>query len=158
MKGYAGKILRVDLSNGTFEVTEPDEQFYRKYVGGACLGAYYLLKEMGAGIDPLAPENMIVFSISSLTGAPISGNARHCVTTKSPLTGTIASSEGGGFWGPELKFAGFDAIVITGKAKKPVYLWIHDGVYELRDASHLWGKMTGEVQDAIRDELGSVMS
>ena len=153
MKGYAGKILHVDLSNGTFNVEEPEEIFYRKYIGGACLGAYYLLKEMEAGIDPLAPENMIVVSISSITGAPISGNARHCVTTKSPLTGTIASSEGGGFWGPELKFAGFDAIVITGKAEKPVYLWIHDGEYELRDASHLWGKMTGDAQDAIRDEL-----
>ncbi|MCP4403483.1 MAG: aldehyde ferredoxin oxidoreductase family protein [bacterium] len=154
MKGYSGKILHVDLSKGTFDVEEPDEIFYRKYVGGACLGAYYLLKGMGARIDPFSPENMFVVSISSITGAPISGNARHCVTTKSPLTGTIASSEAGGFWGPELKFAGFDAIVIAGKAEKPVYLWIHDGEYELRDASHLWGKMTGDVQDAIRNELG----
>ncbi len=154
MKGYSGKILHVDLSNGTFFVEEPDTKFYRKYIGGACFGAYYLLKEMGPGIDPFAPENVIVFSISSIPGAPISGNSRHCVTTKSPLTGTLASSEGGGFWAPELKFAGFDAIVIKGRSEKPVYLWIHDGEYELRDATHLWGKITGDVQDAIRKELG----
>jgi len=97
---------------------------------------------------------VLVFSISAVVGAPISGNARHAVSAKSPLTGGIGSSEGGGFWGPELRFAGFDALVITGRSPKPVYLWIHDGQYELKDASHLWGKVTGEVQDAIRGELG----
>ncbi len=154
MKGYTGKILHVDLSNERFFVEEPNEVFYRKYIGGACMGAYYLLKDMPSGKDAFSEENILVFSISCLTGAPISGNARHCVTAKSPLTGTIASSEGGGFWGPELKFAGFDAIVVKGKSKKPVYLWIHDGAYELRDASGIWGKITGDSQDAIRKELG----
>ena len=90
---------------------------------------------------------------SAVVGAPISGTARHAVSAKSPLTGTLGSSEGGGFWGPELRFAGFDAIVLTGKSPKPVYLWVHDGQYELRDAAHLWGKVTGEVQDGIRKEL-----
>jgi len=154
MKGYAGKILHVDLSAGKMTVEQPEEKFYRKYIGGACMGAYYLLEGMDAGVDPFAPENIIVFAVSSITGAAISGNARHCVTSKSPLTGGIASSEGGGFWSPQLKFAGFDAIVIKGKSEKPVYLWIHDGEYELKDASHLWGKITGEVQDTIREELG----
>ena len=96
----------------------------------------------------------MVFAVSGVVGAPISGSGRHCVTSKSPLTGGIASSEAGGFWGPELRFAGFDAIVIRGKAARPVYLWVHDGQAELRDASHLWGKVTGEVQDRLRKELG----
>jgi aldehyde:ferredoxin oxidoreductase len=153
MKGYNGKILHVNLTTKSFTVEEPEEGFYRKYIGGACMGAYYLLKEMPAGVDALSPDNVMVIALSSVTGAPISGNARHCITTKSPLTGTIASSEGGGFWAPEMKFSGFDAIVIKGKADKPVYLWVHDGEYELRDAGHLWGKLTGDVQDKIREEL-----
>src|SRR5512136_2775222 len=154
MKGFSGKILHVNLTSGTFEVAHPPESFYRKYVGGACLGNYYVFKGLKAGADPLGPENVLVFAISAVVGAPISGNARHAVSAKSPLTGTIGSSEGGGFWGPELRFAGFDALVITGRSPKPVYLWVHDGQYELKDASHLWGKVTGEVQDAIRGELG----
>ncbi len=154
MKGFSGNILHVDLSKGAFEVEQPPEAFYRQYVGGACLGNYYVFKGMKAGVDPLGPENVLVFAISAVVGAPISGNARHAVSAKSPLTGTIGSSEGGGFWGPELRFAGFDAIVLTGRSPGPVYLWIHDGQYELKDAGHLWGKITGEVQDAIRQELG----
>ena len=153
MKGYTQKILHVDLSRGSFEVEEPPESFYRKYAGGACMGAYYVTKLVPPKVDPLSPDNVLVFAISAVVGAPIHGNARHCVTAKSPLTGTIASSEGGGYWGPELKFAGFDAVVIRGKAAKPVYLWIHEGRYELRDAAGLWGRTTGDVQDAIRAEL-----
>jgi len=154
MKGYTGKILHVDLSTGSMEVEQPPQEFYRRYVGGACMGAYYLFKLMPPKVDALSPENTLVFSISPVVGAQISGSARHCVTAKSPLTGGIASSEGGGYWGPELKFAGFDAVVLRGKAPEPVYLWIHDGEFELRNASHLWGKVTGEVQDALRAELG----
>lgn len=154
MKGNLGKVLHVDLSKGSFGIEHPGEDFYRKYIGGACVGAYYLLKEMPPKTDPLAPESVMVFSTSSVVGAPISGNSRHCVTAKSPQTGGIASSEAGGFWGPELRFAGFDAIVIKGKASKPVYLLIKDGEFELRDASSLWGHTTGEAQDLIRNELG----
>jgi aldehyde:ferredoxin oxidoreductase len=154
MKGYSGKILHVNLTEGTFEVEKPSESFYRQYAGGACMGNYYVFKGMKAGADPLGPENVLVFAISAVVGAPISGNARHTVSAKSPQTGTIGSSEGGGYWGPELRFAGFDAIVITGRSPKPVYLWIHDGACELKDASHLWGRVTGEAQDAIRKELG----
>lgn len=154
MKGFTGKILHIDLHDGSFMIEEPEELFYRKYIGGACMGAYYVLKGMVAGTQPFAPEAVLAFTTGPITGAPISGNPRHCVTAKSPLTDGIASSEGGGFWAPELKFAGFDALIITGKAEKPVYLWVHDGEYEVKDASHLWGKLTGEVQEAVRKELG----
>ncbi|HCM27163.1 MAG: hypothetical protein A2Z99_07195 [Treponema sp. GWB1_62_6] len=154
MKGNIGNILRVDLGKGKFEVEHPTEEFYRKYIGGACMGAYYLLKEMAPKTDPFAPESVMVFSTSSVVGAPISGNSRHCVTAKSPQTGGLASSEAGGYWGPELRFAGFDAIVIKGKSPKPVYLWIKDGICELRDAAAVWGLTTGEAQDGIREELG----
>jgi aldehyde:ferredoxin oxidoreductase len=153
MKGNTGRILHVDLTAGSFAVETPDETFYRTYVGGACMGAYYVMRTVPVGADPLGPENVLVFTTSAITGAPISGNPRHCASAKSPLTGGIMNSEGGGYWGPELKFAGFDAIVLHGKAASPAYLWVHDGQCEIRDASRLWGRETGEVQDAIRQEL-----
>jgi aldehyde:ferredoxin oxidoreductase len=153
MKGFTGNILHVNLSDGKVSIENPIETFYRKYLGGSCLGAYYLLKDMKPGIDALDPESILVFAIGPTTGAPVSGVSRHSVTGKSPLTGTICSSEAGGYWGPELKFAGLDAIVIIGKSSKPVYLWIHDGECELRGATQLWGKETGEAQDEIKKEL-----
>ena len=152
--GYNRKVLHVDLTHQTLRVEEPDEALYRKYAGGSALALYYLLKELPAGVEPLSPENVLVLALSVLTGAPISGQSRMTAAAKSPLTGGIGDSQTGGFWPAELKFAGFDVIVIKGKAEKPVYLWIHDGEYEFRDASHLWGKITGEAEAAIRDELG----
>lgn len=154
MKGYAGKILHVNLTDETFVVEQPDEHFYRTYIGGSCVGTYYVMKGMKPGTDPLAPESVLVFSIGPLAGSNISGAARHAVTGKSPQTGGIMASEAGGYWAPELKWAGFDAVVLTGKSAKPVYLWIHDGNFELRDASHLWGKTTKDAQSLIREELG----
>ncbi len=151
--GYNGKILRVDLSNKIISVDEPDEYFYRTYGGGSCLGAYYLLKELEPGIDPLNPDNPLIFAGSVVTGAPVPGFARSAIISKSPLTGTIGESQAGGFFGPELKFAGYDAIVVKGKAEKPVYLSIRDGEAEIKDAAHLWGKTTGEAQAIIREEL-----
>ena len=109
---------------------------------------------MPGGVDPLGPENMLVLALSVLTGTAISGQSRMTAAAKSPLTGGIGDSQSGGFWPAELKFAGFDAIIIKGRAEKPVYLWVHDGEYELRDASHLWGKITGEAEAAIQEELG----
>jgi aldehyde:ferredoxin oxidoreductase len=152
--GYWGKILRVDLSRGEISVEEHDELWYRTYMGGACVGAFYLLQEMPAGVEPLSAENMIVFAPSVVTGTPASGFSRHAVISKSPLTGLISDSQAGGFWGPELKAAGYDAIVVVGRAEKPVYLWVHDGQAEIRDAAQLWGKDTGEAQAALREELG----
>lgn len=152
--GYNGKILKVNLSTKEVGVDEPDEYFYRTYMGGATLGAYYLLKEMKPKIDAFDPEALIIFAPSVLTGTPAPGFSRHSVVCKSPLTGAIADTEAGGFWGPELKFAGYDAIVVKGKANEPVYLWINNGKVEIRTASHIWGKTTGETQTTIRKELG----
>jgi aldehyde:ferredoxin oxidoreductase len=152
--GYMGKILRVDLTSETITVEEPSSDFYRKHLGGSALNLYYLLQEMPAKVDALAPENILALSVGVTTGVPISGQSRMTATAKSPLTGAIGDSQCGGFWPAKLKFAGFDGIIIKGKAAKPVYLWIDDGQAELRDASHLWGKITGETEAAIRDELG----
>lgn len=152
--GYTGNILHVDLTNAQLSVEQPGEAFYRKYMGGSALAMYYLLNELPPGADPLGPENVLVLALSVLTGSPISGQSRMTAAAKSPLTGGIGDSQGGGFFPAEMKFAGFDAVVIKGKAEKPVYLWIHDGQFELRDASHLWGKITGEAESAIRSELG----
>jgi aldehyde:ferredoxin oxidoreductase len=152
--GYNGKILHVNLTSGTFEVEKPSEEFYRKYLGGSALNSYYLLKLVPAGADPLGEENVLAVSVSVTTGAPIAGQSRVCVGAKSPLTGLIGDSQSGGYFPAELKYAGFDAIIIRGKSPKPVYLWVNDGEYELRDASHLWGKITGEVEDLIWKELG----
>ena len=152
--GYNGKILRVDLSRKEVTVEEPDEYFYRTYGGGACLGAYYLLKEMSPGVEPFSPDNIIIFAGSVVNGVPVPGFARSGIVFKSPLTGAIADTQAAGYFGPELKFSGFDAIIVKGKSKKPAYLWIHDGEAEIKDASHIWGKTTGEAQDTIRTELG----
>jgi aldehyde:ferredoxin oxidoreductase len=152
--GYQGKILHVHLDDLTLEVEQPDEAFYRTYMGGSALGAYYLLKHTPAKADPLGPENTLVLALSVLTGAPISGQSRLTSVAKSPLTDAVGDAQCGGFFPAELKFAGFDAIVVHGQAEKPVYLWIHDGEAELRPADHLWGKVTGEVDDLLKAELG----
>jgi len=152
--GYNGKILHVDLTTGRLEVEEPDELFYRRYLGGSALGMYYALKLTPAHADPLGPDNVLVLSLGVTTGAAISGQSRVTATAKSPLSGAIGDAQGGGFWPAEAKAAGFDAFVIKGKAEKPVYLWVQDGEAELRDAGHLWGKVTGEVQASVQEELG----
>jgi len=151
--GFHGKILHVDLTAGRVEVEEPDETLYRKYMGGSAMGAYYLLKHTPPGADPLGPENTLSLTVGVVTGAPISGQSRVTATAKSPVTGLVGDSQAGGFWPAELKAAGFDGIVIHGRAERPVYLWVHDGDAELRDAAHLWGQFTADVEDAIWDEL-----
>jgi aldehyde:ferredoxin oxidoreductase len=151
--GYAGKVLHVNLTDGTLETEEPTEQFYRAYVGGSALGLYYLLKHSPAGADPLGPENVLVFALAGATGAAISGQSRCTVTAKSPLTDAVGDSQAGGFWPAELKFAGFDAIVVRGASPNPVYLWIKDGEAELRDAAHLWGRVTSEAERILKEEL-----
>ncbi|MBA7646252.1 putative oxidoreductase YdhV [subsurface metagenome] len=152
--GYTGKILRVNLSNNTISVEELDKKFCRKYIGGTGFIAYYLYKELNPGINPLGPDNKLIFALGPLTGVSLPGNTRACIGAKSPLTGGIIKSEPGGNWGAELKHAGFDGTIVDGKAEKPVYLWIHDGEASIRDASHLWGKNTKETQETIRAELG----
>jgi aldehyde:ferredoxin oxidoreductase len=151
--GYTGKILHVDLSKGKISTEQPTEEFYKTYIGGSAMGTYYVFKNTPAGADPLGPENTLAIMISATTGVSISGNSRMNATAKSPLTGLIGDSQVGGFFPAELKFSGFDGIVFTGKSPKPVYLWVHDGEAELRDASHLWGKITGDAEKMIREEL-----
>ncbi|MFH0769549.1 MAG: aldehyde ferredoxin oxidoreductase family protein [Chloroflexota bacterium] len=150
--GYNGKILRVNLSKNSTSVETTDELFCRKYLGGAGFISYFLLKELRQGIDPLSPENKLIFALGPVTGVPLPGSGRHCVGAKSPLTGGYGKAESGGYWGAELKHAGYDTIIVEGKAKKPVYLWIHDGEVYIKDASHLWGKTTKETEQAIRTE------
>jgi aldehyde:ferredoxin oxidoreductase len=152
--GSAGKILHVDLTIGKISIEQPEEGFYKTYIGGSAMGIYYLYKNTPAGTDPLGAGNTLAFMISPTTGVSISGQSRMNVTAKSPETGLIGDSQVGGFFPAELKFAGFDGIVFTGKSPKPVYLWVHDNEAELRDASHLWGKITAEVEGTIREELG----
>ena len=152
--GYHGKILHVDLTAGRLKVEEPDETFYRKYMGGSAMGTHYLLQHTPPGADSLGPGNTLSLMVGVVTGAPFSGQSRVCATAKSPVTGLVGDSQSGGFWPAELKAAGFDGIVIHGQAERPVYLWVHDGEAELRDAAHLWGQFTADVEDAIREELG----
>lgn len=156
--GYNGKILRVDLSQGTILVDEPEDNFYRSYFGGRGFISYYLLKEMKTGVDPLSSGNKLVFAAGVVTGAPVGGCGRNSVGAKSPLTGAYGDAEVGGYWGAELKHAGYDAIIVDGKAAKPVYLWIKDGEVELRDATHLWGKTTADCQEIIRSDVGESLA
>lgn len=152
--GYTGKILRVNLSDKSISIEEPDDKFYRRYFGGTGLIGYYLLKELKPGIDPLGPDNKLIFSAGVITGVPCAGCGRSGVGSKSSLTNGWGDSQGGGFWPAELKRAGWDAIIVEGKAANPVYLWLNDDKVEIRDASHLWGKATKEVERQIQDELG----
>ena len=148
-----GRIARVDLTRRSHRVEEPEEAFYRTYFGGSALACYYLLKECAAGVDPLGPDNLLVFAASPLVGSGIPGANRYTVAAISPLTGFYGEGEAGGWWSPELKRAGFDAVLVEGRAEKPVYLWIHDGQIEIRDAGALWGQGTGETQRRIEKEV-----
>ncbi len=152
-KPYNGKIIRVDLSKGEVKTEVLPELIYRKYLGGGALASYFLLSEMPKGVDPLGPENILVFACSPITGTTVPGASRYTVAAKSPLTGGFGEAEAGGWWAPEFKWAGYDAIIIKGISPKPVYLWIKDDKIELRDASSLTGKTTGEAERMIREEL-----
>jgi aldehyde:ferredoxin oxidoreductase len=153
--GYGGKILRINLSSGETSVEKPEDVFYRRYIGGRGFISYFLLKELERGIDALDPRNKLIFANGPVTGVPVAGSGRNSVGAKSPLTGGYGDAEVGGFWGAELKHAGYDAMIIDGKARSAVYIWIQDDKVEIRDAKHLWGKTTLECQKAIQDELGS---
>ncbi len=155
MNGYTGKILKVDLTTGTLEIEQPSESLYRRYFGANGFIGYYLLKELPANVDPLGPDNLLVFAAGPMTGVPIAGSGRSAVGGKSPLTGGYGESDVGGFFGAEMRRAGFDAVVVRGKAASPVYLWLHDGEAEIRPAEHLWGKSTADTQEAVRAELGA---
>lgn len=152
--GYHGKILVADLTRGQLTVDEPGDDFYRTYMGGTNFGMYYILKHMPAGADPLGPDNVLTLMLSVLTGMPFSGQSRMTANARSPLTGAIGDSQAGGFFPAELKSAGFDGIVVLGRAASPVYLWIKDGQAELRDAADLWGLGAWDTETRLRAALG----
>ncbi len=152
--GYLNRILRVNLTEQTIKVEELDKGFIRKYLGGRSLALYYLLKETKPNIDPFSEANLLIFATGALTGNAGPAIPRYTVVTKSPLTGGLGASEAGGFWGPELKFAGYDALIIEGVAKRPVYIWIKDDSVEIKDAENVWGLGSCEAQEKIKDEVG----
>jgi aldehyde:ferredoxin oxidoreductase len=152
--GFTGKILHVDLGSAQMIIEEPPETFYRKYMGGSAMGLYYLLREMPPKVDPLSSQNVLALFTGPTTGAPISGQSRLNANAKSPISGAIGDAQSGGFFPAELKFAGFDGIVIKGRSPIPVYLSILHGKPSLHDAAHLRGKLTAEVDEILRGELG----
>ncbi len=149
-----GKILRVDLTNGKISEEFPDEETLKLYLGGAGLATKYLIDEVPKGIDPLGPENKLIFMTGPLTGTPSPSTGRYCVIAKSPLTGIWGEANSAGFWGRDLKRSGVDGIIFEGISPKPVYLVTEDGKAELKDASHLWGKNTSETTRIIKEDLG----
>jgi aldehyde:ferredoxin oxidoreductase len=153
--GYTGRILHVDLTNRKIDVEEKDEAFFRSYLGGRGIGYHYLMQMVPAQVDPLSPDNILVLATGVMTGSPLAASCRFAAVGKSPLTGTAAESEAAGFFGPELKKAGFDAVVIGGRSETPVYLFVNDGQASIKDATAIYQLGSKEVEDAIRDELGS---
>ncbi|MEM2735752.1 MAG: aldehyde ferredoxin oxidoreductase N-terminal domain-containing protein, partial [Candidatus Bathyarchaeia archaeon] len=149
-----GRILRVDLSSGSIEVEELDWEIAAKYVGGRGYAAKLLYDGLPKGVDPLSPENILVFATGPVTGLPAPTSGRFSISAKSPLTGTIMDSNCGGYIGVELKRAGFDVIIVEGASPSPVYLLIRNEGAELKPAEHLWGKLVDEVQGMIRREVG----
>lgn len=154
MSSVLGKVLRVDLTTGVVTKEELSADLAKAFLGGRGLGGKMLADEIPAGIDPLSEKNKIFFVTGPLTGTAAPTGGRYMVVTKSPLNNAIASSNSGGFWGAELKFAGFDLLVVEGKASAPVYLYIKDGQTEIRPAARLWGMTSNEVTDALLDEVG----
>ncbi len=152
--GSTGKLLYINLTDGSIRTETMPDETYRLYPGGKALAAYLLLKNIAPGVQPLSPENVLVLANGLLTGAPLSTATRFTAAARSPLTGAYGESEAGGFWGPELKMAGFEAIVISGRSKTPVYISIHNDAVEIREAQHLWGQDPIYVQETIRQELG----
>ncbi len=152
--GWAGTVLRVNLTNGTIRRQPLDKKLALNYLGGRGLNSKILYDELEVGINPLGPENKVIFGIGPANGTRAPGSNRYTVSALSPLSGTIGDGNAGGSWGAMLKYAGYDAVVIEGRSSKPVYLWIDDDVVEIRDASHLWGRTTWETEDIIREEVG----
>ncbi len=150
---WAEKILRVNLSAGTVKSEPLNMEWAKAYIGSRGLGSKYLVEEIDPKVDPLSPENKIIWATGPLTGTMASTGGRYTVITKGPLTGAIACSNSGGYWGAELKMAGWDMVIFEGKSAKPVYLYINDDQAELRDASHLWGKSVWETEETLKKSL-----
>ena len=154
MGGYCGKLLRVNLSTGQIATEPIDLELAKKFVGGRGLGTYYLSNEVDPGVDALSPDNKLILATGPLTGSPAPASGRYMAVTKSPLTGTVASSNSGGRWGVQLKFAGYDMIILEGKAPQPCYITIRDEQVELHDAAEYWGKLVGETTASLVEKSG----
>ncbi|MEQ1594794.1 MAG: aldehyde ferredoxin oxidoreductase family protein [Casimicrobium sp.] len=150
---WAGKILRVNLTAGTVKSEPLNMQWARDYIGSRGLGTKYLVEEVDATVDPLSADNKIIWATGPLTGTMASTGGRYTVITKGPLTGAIACSNSGGYWGAEFKMAGWDMVIFEGKSAKPVYLYVNDDTVELRDAAHLWGKSVWETEESLKKGL-----
>jgi len=151
---YNGRVLNVDLTHRQVSEEPLNMEWARKFIGGKGLGARYLYDRVKPGTDPLGPDNVFMIWTGPLAGTIAPSSPKYCVVTKGPQTGLYLDSHAGGIFGVELKFAGYDGVIITGKADSPVYLWIEDGKAEIRDASHLWGKSAHEAEDLLHQELG----
>ncbi len=154
MYGYHGKIARINLSTGKISVENIDENFAKKWLGTRGFGIHTLLKEIEPKVDPLSEGNKIIYSTGPLTGTAAPTGGRYMVITKSPLTGYIAMANSGGFFGAELKFAGWDYLIVEGKSENPVYISIKDDDIEIKDASHIWGKKVSETEKILLEEFG----
>src|SRR3990172_2086386 len=152
--GYAGKILRVDLTNERVSEETLDEATLRKWVGGAGFGAKYLYEEVPPGVEWSDPQNRLIFATGPLGGTRVAGSGTFSVSAKGPLTNGATATQANGYLGAYMKCSGYDGIVIQGAAKRWLYLHLHDGTAELRDASHLVGKDVFDTEDAIKKELG----
>jgi aldehyde:ferredoxin oxidoreductase len=149
---WAGKILRVDLTKGTVKSEPTNMDWARAYLGSRGLGTKYIVQEVDPKVDPLSPANKLIWATGPLTGTMASTGGRYTVITKGPLTGAIACSNSGGYWGAELKMAGWDMVIFEGKSPKPVYLFIEDDKAELRDAAHLWGQSVWHTEETIKKQ------
>jgi aldehyde:ferredoxin oxidoreductase len=154
VKGYAGKILSVDLSRKEVSIRKLPEEMCREYIGGKGFGAKILFEEMEPKADPYHSTNLLIFATGPVNGLMLSGAAKLCAVFKSPLTGVWGESQCGGYFAPQLKRAGYDIVIIQGKSRTPVYITIEDENVEIRDAAHLWGKDTFETEDIIKKDHG----
>ncbi len=153
--GYMGKILFVNLTTGEIKEETPDDKFYRDFIGGHGLGARILYSRQKANVDALGPENMLGFVTGPLTGTPYPVGTRYQVVCKSPLTGGWGDANSGGFFGPYMKFAGYDDVFVSGISPRPVYLLIDNGKAQLKDAGKLWGKDSYYAEDTLKAEFGN---
>ena len=157
VNGYNGKILRINLSEKSFKEEELSDEDARKYIGGSILGAKLLLEKVTGDTDPLSAENLLIFAIGPLV-MNFASSSRYVIASKSPLTGIWGEASSGGRFAHLMKRSGFDVFVFEGISEKPVYLWVNEGVYELRDGSQFWGKDTYEIVSLLQKETNSKAS
>lgn len=151
--GYAGQVLYVNLTDGSMQKKSLQRDFALKYIGGRGFSSRILGDELNAGTDPFSPENIVILAAGPLNDTPTPLASRLTVAAKSPLTGALGDANSGGYWAPELKYAGFDAIVLKGISPEPVYLWVEDGKAELRKARHLWGLGIHVLCQHLKEEI-----